>query len=35
MCSMAWIDDQPTVDEFEYNGETDYKSLYENIMLKM
>ena len=34
MCSMAWIDDQETLEEMDYKGETDFESLYENIMLK-
>lgn len=33
-CSMVWIGDQKIIEEFDYAGETDFKSLYENVMLK-
>lgn len=34
-CSMAWIDEQKTIWELDYTGGTDFKSIYENIILKL
>lgn len=34
MESMSWIESKVLVEEIEYDGETDYKSLYENIIDK-
>ena len=34
MCTDAWVDEQETLEELDYDGETDFASLYENIMLK-
>lgn len=33
-CSTAWVNDQETLEEFDYEGEMDFESLYENIMIK-
>jgi len=33
-CSMAWVEDQKVIEEIDYQGDTDFDSLYENIILK-
>jgi len=33
-CSDAWVNEQLIIEEIDYQGETDFESLYENIILK-
>jgi len=33
-CSDTWVEDQKIIEEIDYQGETDFDSLYENIILK-